>query len=131
MEEQIKHMKLGLSSGLLSKRNSPSFNTNNFDTYFSKDQSTVDKIRVLIRAGVYDLRKPNIEEKIREDWYKSPSATTPTRIVKEELKMFNKSLKTPLPPISLDKKGVSTIKKMLKNRKTELRKSSKVKASIK
>ena len=133
MENQIKLIKLGLNTGMISKRSSPGFNYNNFSTYFTKDQSIDDKIRVLIRAGVYDIRRPDTESKIREDWYKSPSASTPTRIVKEELRIFNKTHKGPKvkQPIVFNKKAVSQIKKMFEHRRKEQRKTCKQRASVK
>ena len=133
MENQIKLVKLGLNTGLISKRSSPTFNYNNFSSYFTKDQSTAEKIRVLIRAGVYDIRRPDTESKIREDWYKSPSASTPGKIVKEELKLFNKAHKDSKikQPIVFNRKAVTQIKKMFQQRKKEQRKSCKPAASVK
>lgn len=133
MENQIKLVKLGLATGLVSKRNNSQFNIKNFSSYFINNQSTADKIRILIRSGVYDIRKPDIESKIREDWYQSPSAITPTKIMKEELKVFNRMHKPTIidQPMIFNKQFVSKVKKMFEQRRKEQRKQCKKRASVK
>ena len=77
-------LKAHVNAGLVPRRTDCAFDMGAYDGYLEGAKSRSEKIRMLIRAGVYDINRAGVVDTIAADWYKTPDAKTPERVVKEE-----------------------------------------------
>ena len=119
MDSQVKVLEMLIDTGLLSKRNSPNFSMSNMNNVFSenvfKNTSIRKKIRLMIKAGVYNMNKPGVLDVIRGDWYSSPSAKSPEKILREERMLKNKA-----------NKAIKASTHQLHSKQASLKKSAKI-----
>ena len=91
-------LKAHVNAGLVPRRSNGEFDEREYDGYFEAGAAKSEKIRMLIRAGVYNIDRPGIVDVIAADWYKTPGAKTPERIVQEERRRKNSLPKKQMRP---------------------------------
>jgi len=94
-------LKAHVNAGLVPRREDGGFDIRAYNGYLEGGKSRGEKIRMLIRAGVYDINRAGVVDAIAADWYKTPDAKTPERVVTEERRRKNALPKKAPPPCPL------------------------------
>ena len=109
-------LKTYVDTGLLPKRNDANFSMSDFENFFASNASKADKMRLMIRAGVYNLRSASTRDELLQDFYSPGSnAVTPDKVLAE---MYKTQPKAPrdLPKARIgfqQTKELAKLKKML------------------
>ena len=114
-------LKTYVNTGLLPKRHNANFELANFVNFFVPNMSKADKMRMMIRAGVYNLRSANTRAELLKDFYAPGSnATTPQKVLAEVYRSQPKaSRQLPKAQVGFQQtRELAKLKKMLGSRST-------------